>query len=340
MKRVIVLFLLIFFAVGGVSFADDMIFNDNMIWIQLGNQIKDIDEKMFDEIEECNFKKIVLLHSSVDDKGYFPVLNKIVEKAHNRGIKTAIGTLVFKDTFQKKYWEKNPSLRHCSKDGTYTENKYYHYQICPNNPLNHEYIASLMVKKARESGADEIHIDYEISPCYCPYCLEKFSEDTGLNALDLPENDKTWMTWRSRSTRDFFALLARKARSSDPPLRISSTAPIIGFQGGFTAYGTEMRYEDLTIYTDEFQPMIYISVKNPASMAGEKYEAVKLRLKGKRVVPGIIINEEFTSNIKSPERIEEELRSLYDKGADSIAVFEVRYINEGIKELFKARFSK
>ena len=116
---------------------------------------------------------------------------------------------------------------------------------------------------------------------------------------------------------------------------LSSTAPVIGYAGGFSAYGTDMRYEDLTISVDEFQPMIYISVKNPPEMAGDKYEAITIRVKGRKVVPGIIINEEGTMNIKTRERVEQEMRSLLEKGGNSLAVFEVRYINDELKELFK-----
>lgn len=323
-----------------VSWADEPSFKDSMIWIQVGNQIKDVDDLMMDRIADCGFSKIVLLHSSVDDKGYFPNLKAIVKRAHERGIKVSVGTLVFKDTFQKKYWQKHPDLRHCNKEGKNTENKYYHYQICPNNPENHEYIASLMTGKATEAGADEIHIDYEIVPCYCEYCRAKFLKDTGIDLLSLNESDVMLMTWRSKMTRSFFEVLARKARSREHNLAISSTAPVIGFAGGFTAYGTDLRYEDLAMYSDEFQPMIYISVKNVPSMAGDKFEAIKLRLIGKKVIPGIIINEEFTTNIKTSERVMDELKSLKEKGASSIAVFEVRYINDDLKELFKKVLSK
>lgn len=318
-----------------VANAEEMKFTDSMIWIQVGNQIKDVDDEMIDKIKECGFKKIVLLHSSIDDKGYFPKLNSIVKRAHKKGLLVSVGTLVFKDTFQKRYWTKHPDLRHRGKDGKESPNKYYHYQICPNNPLNHEYMADFMVRKARESGADEVHIDYEISPCYCDYCCNKFKEVTGLDAKEISETDPRWMEWRSKSTRDFFSLLARKCRTQDKPLMISSTAPVIGYAGGFSAYGTDMRYEDLTISVDEFQPMIYISVKNPPEMAGDKYEAIKIRVMGRKVVPGIIINEEGTMNIKTRERVEQEMRSLFEKGGNTLAVFEVRYINDELKDLFK-----
>ncbi len=333
MRILMSLFLFLFFV--SPVLAQDVKFENKMMWIQVGNQIKDVDDNMFSKMEKAGFNKIVLLHSSVNDQGYFPKLSSIVKKAHQRGMKVSVGTLVFKDTFQKRYWQKNPSLRHCSKDGSYTDNKYYHYQICPNNPVNHEYIASLMVSKTRNAGADEVHIDYEIVPCYCPYCLEKFKQDTGLDAREVAETDKTWMTWRSQSTRDFFAVLARKARSGEQPIAVSATAPVIGYAGGFSAYSTDLRYEDLTLYVDEFQPMVYISVKNPSSMAGDKYESINIRVPGRAVVPGIIINEEFTTQIKTADRVMEELKSVYDKGARSIAVFEIRYLNDELQELFE-----
>ena len=328
--------LLIFIILTIPAFSQDMKFDNKMLWIQVGNQIKDVDEVMLDRIEKAGFKKIVLLHSSVNTDGYFSKLSSIVKRAHKRGIKVSVGTLVFKDTFQKKYWEKNPDLRHCNKEGKYTENKYYHYQICPNNPKNHEYMASLMVSKAINSGADEVHIDYEIVPCYCPYCLDKFKKDTGLDARETPETDNTWMVWRSRNTRDFFAVLARKARAGTNPIAISATAPVIGFDSGFSAYQTDLRYEDLTMYIDEYQPMIYMSVKQPSDMTGDKYDKINRRVPGREVIPGIIINEEFTTEIKTSQRVREELQSLYDKGARSFAVFEVRYMNDELLELFES----
>ncbi len=310
-------------------------FCEKIMWIQVGNQITDIDEAMLCKLTNTGFGKIVLLHSSINEYGYFPRLRSIVKRAHARGIKVAVGTLVFKDTFQKRYWQANPSLRHCGKDGKYTDHKFYHYQICPNNPKNHEYIASLMLRKASESGADEIHIDYEIIPCYCPYCLEKFKCETGLDARSVSGKDPVWMAWRSRCTRDFFALLARKARSASPPIAISATAPIIGHKGGFSAYETDLRYEDLTMYTDEYEPMIYLSVKQDPKLAGEHLRKIASRVKGRKVVPGIIINEEFTTQIKSADRVKEELLYLQEKGACKIAVFEIRYLNEELTELFK-----
>ena len=336
MKKIFLVSLL-FLILASYSFAQEtnMKFNDKIMWIQVGNQIKDVDEAMLNRIQKAGFNKIILLHSSLND-GYFPKLSKIVKRTHKRGIKVSVGTLVFKDTFQKRYWQKNPDLRHCSKDGSYTENKYYHYQICPNNPINHEYISSLMVSKARESGADEVHIDYEIVPCYCSYCIEKFKKDTGLDARETPETDKIWLVWRSQSTRDFFAVLARKARAGDNPIAISATAPVIGDAAGFSAYRTDLRYEDLTMYIDEYQPMVYISVKQPASMAGDKYDKINIRVPGREVIPGIIINEEFTTEIKTVERVREELQSVYDKGARSFAIFEVRYMNDELLDLFKS----
>lgn len=311
-------------------------FDEKLLWIQVGNQIKDVDADMLRLIEECGFGKVVLLHSSINEQGYFPVLNSIVRRCHERGIQVSVGTLVFKDTFQKRYWEKNPDLRHCDKEGKYSENKYYHYQICPNNPRNHEYIASYMYRKALESGADEVHIDYEISPCYCPYCVTAFSDDTGLDARQLSNTDPRWLTWRSRKTRDFFEILARKCRSMDERrIAVSATAPIIGHAGGFSAYDTDLRYEDLTMYVDEFQPMVYISVKNPPEQAGTRYESIAIRVIGRPVIPGIIINEEFTTEIKTADRVAQELRSLKEKGAKGVAIFEVRYINDELKELLK-----
>lgn len=306
-----------------------------IMWVQVGNQIKDLSDSDLDMLQNCGFTKIALLHSSINDQGYFPKLSSIVKRAHDRGIKVAVGTLVFKDTFQKKYWMRHPELRHCDRSGNYTEHKYYHYQICPNNPLNHEYIASLMVGKASSYNADEVHIDYEISPCYCKYCREKFHADTGKDLLQLEPTDRTVMEWRSRNTRDFFALLARKARTADLPLRISATAPIIAYGGGFTAYGTDLRYEDLTIYADEFEPMIYLSNKQKPELAGDRYLKIARRVIGRPVIPGIILNEEFTPNIKSGERIASELKSLKDSGADGIALFEIRYLNEELQQLFK-----
>ena len=95
-----------------IANAEEMKFTDSMIWIQVGNQIKDVDDEMIDKIKECGFKKIVLLHSSIDDKGYFPKLKSIVKRAHKKGLLVSVGTLVFKDTFQKRYWTKHPDLRH------------------------------------------------------------------------------------------------------------------------------------------------------------------------------------------------------------------------------------
>ena len=40
-------------------------------------------------------------------------------------------------------------------------------------------------------------------------------------------------------------------------------------------------------------------------------------------------------NIKTKERVEQEMRSLFEKGGTNLAVFEVRYINDELKELFK-----
>ncbi|MHC9540392.1 MAG: beta-galactosidase [Vulcanimicrobiota bacterium] len=312
-----------------------MKFNEKVLWIQLGNQIKDVDAAMLQKIADCGFGKIVLLHSSINEQGYFPVLKSIVKRCHARGIAVSLGTLVFKDTYQKPYWEKHPELRKCDQNGKYTENKYYHYQICPNNPANHEYIAGLLLRKADEADVDEIHIDYECTGCYCPYCVSEFDRQCKKDARTIDPTDPDWLKWRSRKTRDFFEVLSRRSCNYPPGYRISATAPILGVPGGFTVYGIDVRYDDLTQYVDEFVPMIYLSGTQPASKAGECHAAIQRRCLNKYVIPGIIINEEGTTVIKSGPRVMEELESVYQKGARSIGIFEVRYINDELKEVLK-----
>jgi uncharacterized lipoprotein YddW (UPF0748 family) len=238
-----------------------------------------------------------------------------------------VGTIPFKDTYAKSYWEKNPDLRKCDKTGKYEENKYYHYQICPNNPRNHEYVARLLVKKAQESGADEIHIDYESTSCYCPYCVGDFDLTYYKNARTIPDDDHDWLVWRSRKTRDFFEVLARKIYACHPGFKLSATAPFVG-PAGFAVYGIDIRYDDLTQYCDEFVPMIYLGKSQPASSSGEKFAAIERRVKGKRVIPGLILNEEGTAEIKPAERIREEIEACIRAGAGSLGIFEVRYIND------------
>lgn len=315
--------------------AQDMKFSEKSIWIQLGNQIKDVDDAMLQKICDCGISKIILLHSSINEEGYFPVLKRIVKKCHQKGVKVSLGTLVFKDTYQKPYWERHPDLRKCEKDGKLTDNKYYHYQICPNNPLNHEYMAGFLLRKAEEAGVDEIHIDYECSACYCPYCVADFEKLCGRNPRNIPADDRDWLIWRSRKARDFFEIMARKIYSSHPGFVLTATAPIIGIPGGFTAYGIDIRYEDLTQFVDEFEPMIYLSGKVQPELAGEKYSSITRRLLGKKVVPGLILNEEGTTVIKTGQRVRAEAASVYEKGARGLAIFEVRYINEELKSLLK-----
>ncbi|MDQ7821832.1 MAG: hypothetical protein RDV48_03450 [Candidatus Eremiobacteraeota bacterium] len=322
-------------AAGNSVYAAPVKFQDKMLWIQLGNQIKDIDDAMLEKIAECGFSKVILLHSSINEQGYFPVLRSLTKRCHAKKIKVSMGTLVFKDTYQKPYWLRNPGLRKCDRDGKYSDTKYYHYQICPNNPVNHEYAAGLLLREAQEAGVDEIHIDYEIEPCFCPYCVADFQEKHKKDPRVLSDKDRDWLVWRSRKTRDFFEVLARKCYGSFPTFLISATAPVIGLPGGFTAYGTDLRYEDLTQYVDEFQPMIYLSVKTDPSVAGDKFAAIQRRVLDKYVVPGIIINEEGTMQIKTRDRLMAELEGLARKGAKGIAVFEVRYINDELKGLLR-----
>lgn len=310
-------------------------FAEKSLWIQLGNQLKDVDSEMLQKIVDCGFNKIILLHSSINEQGYFPVLKSIVRKCHKRGIKVSLGTLVFKDTYQKSYWERYPELRKCDQNGKHSENKYYHYQICPNNPRNHEYIAGFLLRKAQESRADEIHIDYECTACYCPYCVEDFKNQYEKDARSVEPTDKDWLVWRSRKTRDFFAVLAGKVYASHPGFLISATAPVIGLPGGFTAYGIDLRYEDLTMYVDEFVPMIYLSNSQDADLAGRKYKAISRRVLDKYVVPGLIVNEEGTLNIKTGSRVTAEIESVYKAGAKGLGIFEVRYINDEIKNILK-----
>jgi hypothetical protein len=250
-------------------------------------------------------------------------------------MKVGLGTLAFKDTFQKSYWKRNPGLRKYARDGKEEDNKYYHYQICPNNPENHEYMASFLLRKAQESGVDEIHIDYECTACYCPYCIQDFKEQFGKDPKTLPETDRDWLVWRSRKTRDFFERLSRKIGASHPGFALSATAPIIGLPGGFTAFGIDIRYEDLTQYVDEFQPMIYLSNKQMADLAGRRYYAIQRRVLGKYVAPGLIINEEGTTTIKTDVRVMEEIQSVSGAGAGGLCIFEVRYINDDIKRVLK-----
>ncbi|GEM_PF-1584429 len=327
--------LLLAIACSAVFSQETMKFKEKLLWIQLGNQIRDVDAVMLQKIADCGFGKIVLLHSSINEQGYFPVLKSIVKRCHARGIEVSLGTLVFKDTYQKPYWERHPDLRKCDQSGKYAENKYYHYQICPNNPSNHEYIAGFLLRKADEADVDEIHIDYECSACYCQYCVSEFEKQYHKNARNIEAADPDWLVWRSRKTRDFFEVLTRRSYNYPPGYRISVTAPILGIPGGFTVYGIDVRYDDLTQYVDEFVPMIYLSTKQPASKAGDCYAAIQRRCLGKYVVPGVIINEEGTAVIKTGPRVKEELESVFHQGARSIGIFEVRYINDELKDVLK-----
>jgi len=319
-----------------ISAAENVKLDGKQLWIQVGNQIKDVDDAMLEKIVACGFDKVVLLHSSIDEKGYFPVLKSIVRRCHKKGIKVSLGTLVFKDTYQKAYWERHPDRRKCDKNGKYTEHKYYHYQICPNNPENHEHIARFLIRKAQEAKVDEIHIDYECTACYCPYCVKSFQDSYGRDARVIKETDRDWLTWRSRKTRDFFEVLARKNYLSHPDFRISATAPVLGIPGGFTVYGIDLRYDDLSLYVDEFVPMIYLSLKQDPALAGTHQAAIQRRLSGRNVIPGLILNEEFTATIKPGERLRAEIEAVYSQGARGLGLFEVRYLNEENMKVIKS----
>jgi hypothetical protein len=340
MRRYVVFFLLFFLFFLAwfrhpASASEEMKLDSKQLWIQVGNQIKDVDDAMLEKIAGCGFDKVVLLHSSINEQGYFPVLKSIVRRCHKKGIKVSLGTLVFKDTYQKAYWERHPDRRKCEKSGKYTEHKYYHYQICPNNPENHEHIARFLIRKAQETGVDEIHIDYECSACYCPYCVKSFQETYGRDARTVGETDRDWLTWRSRKTRDFFEVLARKNYLSHPDFRISATAPVLGIPGGFTVYGIDLRYDDISLYVDEFVPMIYLSVKQDPSLAGTHQAAIQRRLLGRNVIPGLILNEEFSTTIKSGDRLRAEIEAVYRQGARGLGLFEVRYLNSENMEVLK-----
>ena len=64
MKKLFIFFVAVFLLVFSIKIAnaEEMKFSDSMIWIQVGNQIKDVDNEMLDKIKECGFKKIVFIH--------------------------------------------------------------------------------------------------------------------------------------------------------------------------------------------------------------------------------------------------------------------------------------
>lgn len=308
-------------------------FGEKSLWIQVGNQIKAIDDRMFQTIIDCGFNKIILLNSAVDDRGYFPVLASVIRRSHPRNIKVSMGDLVFKEVYLREYWNQNPSLRKCNLDGSYTFHPYYRYQICPNNPENQKYIAQLLVERAKKFHVDELHIDYECTACYCDYCVVDFIKEYGKNPTTLHSEDLDWLDWRSRRTSRFFQWLAMKKELIAPWLKISATAPIIGTPAGFTEYGIDLRYEDLSDFVDEFVPMIYISDCLPPELAGTKHLAIMRRLPGKSVTPGLMLAEERNFHFKSASRIEEEMKYVHRAGARNIVFFEMRFINDELKKI-------
>ncbi|MDQ7822304.1 MAG: family 10 glycosylhydrolase [Candidatus Eremiobacteraeota bacterium] len=310
-------------------------FQEKSVWIQVGNQIKEIDARMFEVIDGCGFTRIIFLNSAVDDRGYFPILRSCAAKCRTRGIKVSMGDLVFKEAYLKHYWERNPQLRKKLRDGTVPLHPYYRFEVCPNNPINQQYVADQLVEKAREAGVDEVHVDYECTACYCRYCIKDFLRESGKDARDLSPEDPDWRNWRSCKTAAFFETLARKISKGAPSLKISATAPIIGPRGGFTEYGIDLRYEDIAGFVDEFIPMIYISELLPPELAGRKHLAVKRRLRDSVVTPGLLLAEEKMGSTKNAERFRRELTSVYRAGARGIVIFEVRFINEEIVKILR-----
>lgn len=311
-------------------------FGEKAIWIQVGNQIRSIDDSMFQMILDCGFNKVILLNSAMNESGYFPLLASVISRCHPRGISVSMGDLVFKEVYLRDYWKSHQDLRKMNPDGSYADHPFYKYQICPNNPRNQEYIAEMLVENASNWGVDEIHVDYECTACYCAYCVTEFKREYGKDARFVSPEDNDWRDWRSKKTSRFFKWLAMKVRHRAPDLRISATAPIIGRTSGFTKYGIDLRYEDLSEYVDEFVPMIYISECLPYEMAGSKHRAIQGRLKGDYVVPGLMLGEERTNTVKKASRVKDELKSVYRAGARGLVIFEVRFINDEIVDILKA----
>lgn len=309
-------------------------FQTKSVWIQIGNQIRDVDEPMIRKMKEYGIERAVLIPSTVTDKGYFPKLSGIVERCHQAGIRVSMGGITFKDTYVKGYWEKYPELRRRNRDGGTQTKSPHRYQLCPNNPINHQYMASFLVRQAERFRVDEIHIDYEMGSCYCDYCRADFQKTFGQDPKELPTDDLRWLEWRSEKTRLFFEALRRKMDEAGLFAGISMTAPVL-MKHPYTDYDTAVKYEKLTLYTDIYEPMIYVYSNRDPEVAGEQYAAIRRRLLGKTVAAGIQFNDELARQVKSAERLRCELESVRRQGAVDLTIFEIRYINEENGSLLK-----
>jgi len=295
------------------------------VWVQVGNQVKDVDDLMIQKMKAHGISRVVLIPSALAERGYLEKLPEIAKRCQRNGIIFSFGTMTFKDPFLRAYWEKYPERRRVGPGGMAQDKSPWKYQLCPQNPENQNYVASLLVREAQRCGADDIHIDYEMDFCWCPYCKSEMARLYGVDIGTADRADLRWRIWRSQRTRSFFGLLRRKINEAYLSATVSLTAPILE-DDGFSAYGTSIRYEDLSQYVDLFEPMIYIYGNQPPQMSGRQFSAIRRRLAGKLVSAGLTLFDEPSRSNKGEERLRAELAAVREAGGRLLTVFEIRYI--------------
>jgi len=130
-----------------------------------------------------------------DGYGWDP-LAVAIREAHNLGLELHAWFVVFRDM---AFVKENPELAAWHINGNISRE-----WVCPAREDVRERLLMLIKEIATNYPVDGIHLDYiryeNSSYCFCPYCRQKFVDETGRTP---DPKDPSWIDWRCRQITEF-----------------------------------------------------------------------------------------------------------------------------------------
>ncbi|MGC8999318.1 MAG: glycoside hydrolase family 10 protein, partial [Candidatus Bathyarchaeia archaeon] len=146
-------------------------------------------------------------------------LRVAVDEARRLGLELHAWFNVFRDP----YLAKNQSLAMKYCNGEYDQE-----WACPANPIVRSNLLKLIEEIVAKYDVDGIHLDYirynNSSACYCKYCVEAYTNETGKPPPHSPEDPDWdhWTKWRIKQISSFVNETYNLVKGLKPHVKVSA----------------------------------------------------------------------------------------------------------------------
>jgi hypothetical protein len=215
------------------------------------------------------------------------------------------------------FYEQHPELRSVNRDGSLAARTSYTY------PETRRYVLTVL-REIAEYGVDGIAILYIRRPPlvgYEPPLVDAFRAETGLDALELAEDDERWLRFRCRILDEFMrelrAELDAVAREMGRAKPIAITAMVSGRPEENLRHGMDVAAWVAEGTVDTLIPYTMALDLDSSAEAWPDPSAARYWLD---LVRGTDVTVSFSilPRWKSPEDYERVARALYQEGAGSL----------------------